>query len=64
MEETAIVKLQERRSRTTVQYLVTVPKDIVAELGLKKGQPLLVRVIEIEKDGRKKRVIVYEPIEV
>ena len=51
-----IVKLQAGRSRKTgaEQYRVTIPKKIVRDLGLKKGQPLFILV----EEGK----IVLEPI--
>lgn len=54
-----IVKLQQRSTKGYPVYLVVVPKDIVEELGLKKGDHLAARIVEI--DG--KRGIFYSKVE-
>ena len=59
----AIVKLQARESRGSVQYSVTVPKRLVEELGWKKGDPLMVRIVELELDGKKRKVLVMYRVE-
>lgn len=53
------VKLQVRVSRGSTQHTVTVPKRFVEELGLRKGDILLVRVLEVEVDGVRRKALVY-----
>jgi hypothetical protein len=54
------VKLQARRLKPSgVNHLVSVPMECVEELGWAKGDKLVVRTIEIEIDGTKRRALVY-----
>jgi len=56
----AVVRLQARKYRSEGDYyLVTVPKDIVEELSWQKGDRLVARVMEVEVDGVKRKVLVY-----
>jgi len=58
-----IVKLQERKVRDKSKaYLLTAPKQLVEELGWKKGDQLIVKVVELEIDGiRRKGLFYYRP---
>ena len=64
MDKIDVVKLQARttKSKEYVQYLLTVPKSMIEELGWRKGQPLIVRIMEIEiNNSRKKALVYHEP---
>ena len=55
-----IVRLQERTVREKSKaYLVTAPKSLVEQLGWKKGETLLVKIVEIEVNGVKKKGLFY-----
>jgi len=58
-----VVRLQARRLRPSgVQYLLTVPSELVRELGWGKGDKLIARVMEVEVDGvRRKALVYYKP---
>jgi bifunctional DNA-binding transcriptional regulator/antitoxin component of YhaV-PrlF toxin-antitoxin module len=45
---TEIVKLQERKIRGVTHYLITIPKAFVKSLGLRKGDILAVKEVELE----------------
>ena len=54
------VKLQARRLRPSgINHLVSVPAECVEELGWAKGDKLVVRTIEVEINGAKRKVLVY-----
>jgi len=56
----AVVKLQSRPYRGKGEYYsITVPTEIVKELGWKKGDILVARVLEVEVDGTKRKALVY-----
>lgn len=48
MRGVEVVKLQVRSTKGYPVYLVVIPKEIVEELGLKKGDHLAARVVEVE----------------
>jgi GDP-D-mannose dehydratase len=55
-----VVKVQARKLRPSgVQYLLTIPTELVRELGWQKGDKLIARVMEIEVDGVRRKVLVY-----
>ncbi|MEB3780888.1 MAG: hypothetical protein GSR85_11790 [Desulfurococcales archaeon] len=55
-----VVKLQAKKAKPSgTQYLVTVPSDLIKELGWKKGDKLIARVMEIQINGTKKKTLVY-----
>lgn len=55
-----VVKVQARKLRPSgVQYLLTIPTELVRELGWTKGDRLIARVLDLEIDGIKRRVLVY-----
>ena len=55
-----VVKLQARKVREKhEQFLVTVPRDFVKELGWNKGDKLVVRITELEINGAKRKVLIY-----
>jgi bifunctional DNA-binding transcriptional regulator/antitoxin component of YhaV-PrlF toxin-antitoxin module len=55
-----VVKVQARKLRPSgVQYLLTIPTELVRELGWTKGDRLIARVLELEIDGIKRKVLVY-----
>ncbi len=54
-----VVKLQSRKVRNTEHYTLTVPKDFVRELGWVKGDRLIARVMELEVNGSKRKVLIY-----
>ena len=57
-----VVKLQAKKVGKHSQYFMTVPKSFVEELGLEKGIPLIVRIMDVEINGAKKRgMFVYKP---
>ena len=59
-----MVKLQARKTKGEeyMQYLLTVPKSFIKELGWAKGDSLIVRIMEITINGsRKKALIYYKP---
>jgi len=53
-----VVKLQSRKIRNYDQFTVTVPKDFVTKLNLKKGDILFVEIGEYKG---KKAIIYYKP---
>jgi len=55
----AVVRLQARKVGKEDYYLVTVPKNLVEQLGWHKGEVLLARVLEVEVDGVRRRALVY-----
>ena len=55
-----VVKVQARKLRPSgIQYLLTIPTELVRELGWQKGDRLIARVFELEIDGIKRKVLVY-----
>jgi hypothetical protein len=55
-----IVRVQARKVRGSgVQYLLTVPVELIRELGWTKGDVLVARILEVEVDGVKRRALVY-----
>jgi GDP-D-mannose dehydratase len=55
-----VVKVQARKLRPSgMQYLLTIPTELVRELGWQKGDKLIARVMEIEIDGVRRRALVY-----
>jgi GDP-D-mannose dehydratase len=55
-----VVKVQARKLRPSgVQYLLTIPTELVRELGWTKGDRLIARVLDLEIDGIRRRVLVY-----
>jgi GDP-D-mannose dehydratase len=55
-----VVKVQARKLKPSgVQYLLTIPTELVRELGWQKGDKLIARVMEIEVDGVRRKVLVY-----
>ncbi|MEM4561363.1 MAG: hypothetical protein QW123_00585 [Desulfurococcaceae archaeon] len=55
-----VVKLQARNLKPSgTQYVVTVPSALVRELRWTKGDTLIAKVVELEVDGRKRKVLVY-----
>ena len=55
-----VVKVQARKLRPSgIQYLLTIPTELVRELGWQKGDRLIARVFELEIDGIKRNVLVY-----
>ncbi|MEM3964379.1 MAG: hypothetical protein QW584_01480 [Thermofilaceae archaeon] len=55
-----VVKLQARNLKPSgTQYVVTVPSALVRELRWRKGDTLVAKVVELEVDGRKRKVLVY-----
>ncbi|MEM0199542.1 MAG: hypothetical protein QW721_02485 [Desulfurococcaceae archaeon] len=55
-----VVKLQARNLKPSgTQYVVTVPSALVRELRWTKGDTLVAKVVELEVDGRKRKVLVY-----
>jgi len=64
MSKVDVVKLQARKTKGEeyMQYLLTVPKSFIKELGWAKGDSLIVRIMEITINGsRKKALIYYKP---
>ena len=57
-----VVTLQSRRVKEYEHFLMTIPKRLVKELGWRKGDRLVIRVVEFEVDGvRRKGLFVYKP---
>jgi len=55
-----VVKIQARSLRPSgTQYLLTIPSELIRDLGWTKGDKLIVRVMDIEIDGVKRRALVY-----
>jgi hypothetical protein len=55
-----VVKVQARKLRPSgIQYLLTIPTELVRELGWTKGDRLIARVLDLEIDGIRRRVLVY-----
>ena len=55
-----IVKLQSRKvGNKGIQYIVTVPKELVNELKWVKGDKLIVRTMDIKINGIMRKVLVY-----
>ena len=52
-----VVSKKDGKGYTT--YTVTIPKEIVNELGINPGDIFFVRIVDVEIDGVKKRAIVY-----
>jgi GDP-D-mannose dehydratase len=58
-----VVKVQARKLRPSgVQYLLTIPTELVRELGWTKGDRLIARVLDLEIDGIKRKVLVYHKL--
>jgi len=54
------VKLQARKLKPSgINHLVSVPAECIEELGWTKGDKLVVRIMEIEIDGAKRKVLLY-----
>jgi len=59
-----VVKVQARKLRPSgAQYLLTVPTELIKELGWQKGDRLIARVLELEIDGVKRKVLTYYKIQ-
>ena len=55
-----VVKVQARKLRPSgIQYLLTIPTELVRELGWTKGDRLIARVLDLEIDGIRRKVLVY-----
>ena len=55
-----VVKIQARTLRPSgIQYTVTIPREIIEALGWSKGDKLIVRVMEVEIDGVKRKALIY-----
>ena len=55
-----VVKIQARALRPSgIQYTVTIPREIIEALGWSKGDKLIVRVMEVEVDGVKRKALIY-----
>lgn len=55
-----VVKVQAKKARPSgVQYFVTIPSEFAKALELKKGERLVVRLLELEIEGAKRKVLVY-----
>jgi bifunctional DNA-binding transcriptional regulator/antitoxin component of YhaV-PrlF toxin-antitoxin module len=55
-----IVRVQARKVRGSgSQYLLTVPVELIRELGWTKGDVLVARILEVEVDGVKRKALVY-----
>lgn len=55
-----VVRLQARKLKPSgTQHVVTVPSDLVRELGWRKGDVLVARVVELKVNGRKQKALVY-----
>jgi len=72
MKSMRIVKLQSRKVKVfkrkkgetvsieeTEHFLLTVPKDFIKELGWSKGDPLIVRIMEVTVNGSKRKALIY-----
>ena len=55
-----IVRVQARKVRGSgTQYLLTVPVELIRELGWIKGDVLVARILEVEVDGVKRKALIY-----
>jgi hypothetical protein len=55
-----VVKLQARKYKGKGDYyLLSVPKEFVELLGWGKGEALIVRIMDLEIDGVKRKALVY-----
>ena len=54
-----VAKRATRGDRVYESYSVSIPARFMRELGFKAGELLLVRVAEIDVDGRKERGLFY-----
>jgi len=54
-----VVKVQGKKVRDKIQYIVTIPREIAQELEIRKGDRLIARVLEVEINGIKRKVLVY-----
>jgi hypothetical protein len=55
-----VVKIQARSLRPSgTQYLLTIPSELIRDLGWTKGDKLIVRVMDLEIDGVKRKALVY-----
>ncbi|MEM0233626.1 MAG: hypothetical protein QXL22_06370 [Candidatus Nezhaarchaeales archaeon] len=55
-----VIKLQARKTRGEyVQYVLTLPRGFIEELGWQKGDTLIVRIMELKIDGVERKVVVY-----
>ena len=52
-------KGQPEGTEKTTHYLLTVPVELIEELGWAKGDPLVVRIMEITVNGSKKKALIY-----
>ena len=72
MSSIRVVKLQARKvkyyrreegklekTEETMHYLLTIPREFIEKLGWTKGDPLIVRIMEITINGSKKKALVY-----
>ncbi len=50
---------QPEKTEKTIHYLLTVPVELIKELGWAKGDPLVVRIMEITVNGSKKKALIY-----
>jgi len=58
-----VVKIQARSMKgRLVQHFITIPMEAFRELGLSKGDKLMIRTMELEVDGVKRKALVcYKP---
>jgi len=55
-----VVKIQARKLRPSgIQYLLTIPSELIKELGWAKGDKLIVRIMDLEINGVKRKALVY-----
>jgi hypothetical protein len=55
-----IVRVQARKVRGSgMQFLLTVPVELIRELGWTKGDILVAKILEVEVDGVKRKALVY-----
>ena len=59
MKVVDVVKLQARKYHGKDYYLISVPKDFIEILGWGKGEVLLSKIMEVEVDGVKRKVLIY-----
>ena len=59
MDSEKAVRVVSKKSRDYVYYNITLPKEFAEELGIKSGDILHARIIEIEIDGAKRRGVFY-----
>ncbi|MEM1820369.1 MAG: hypothetical protein QXU64_02125 [Thermofilaceae archaeon] len=63
-----VVRVQARRrsargGEEAYYYEITIPSRMARELGIRKGEPLVIRLVELELEGvRRKAIVLYRPI--